>query len=276
MVRVGVSTDHLLLATCLWKIVHILLNQVGISGCSHPIRNRLLHLRHRPQFNRIDLGQSCCWYGCCWCLFWRSSDHLANRSSAPATCVPRYYWWYVWYCVCCWTSVSIPRVDTLRHFTDWLCSMGGAFTDRVSWRWCFYINLPFGAVTAIFIIVFFHLPNKENPIFSFTLWEQLKMMDLEGTGLFIPGIICLLLALQWGGTTYAWDNGRIIALFILFGILMIGFIAVQIWKQDRATVPPRIFKNRNVWGCAMFIGFMGANFMVMTYYVCFDMLAYLK
>jgi len=97
-------------------------------------------------------------------------------------------------------------------------------------------------------------------------------MDLEGTGLFIPGIICLLLALQWGGTTYAWASGRIIALFILFGILMIGFIAVQIWKQDRATVPPRIFKNRNVWGCAMFIGFMGATFMVMTYYVCLDRL----
>lgn len=145
--------------------------------------------------------------------------------------------------------------------------MGGAFTDKVTWRWCFYINLPFGAVTGLFIIFFFQPPGGKTKAAASTWKEQIKLLDLEGTFFFIPGVICLLLALQWGGTKYAWSDGRIIALFVLFGVLIIGFVAIQIWKQELATVPPRIFKNRNIWGCAIFAAFLGASFFVMVYYV---------
>lgn len=145
--------------------------------------------------------------------------------------------------------------------------MGGAFTDKVTWRWCFYINLPFGAITGLFIIFFFQPPGGKTKASTLTWKEQIKLLDLEGTFFFIPGVISLLLALQWGGTKYAWGNGRIIALFVLFGVLIIGFVAVQIWKQEMATVPPRVFKNRNIWGCALFAAFQGAAFFVMVYYV---------
>lgn len=143
--------------------------------------------------------------------------------------------------------------------------LGGVFTDKVTWRWCFFINLPIGAITIIVISIFFPVPKRKKNTESFQ--ERFWQLDPFGTAVFMPAIICLLLALQWGGTEYAWDNWRIILLFVLFGVLIAVFLFDQYKQGDRATVPPRIFFKRSVWASGSFSFCVGSAFMGAVFYL---------
>ncbi|KAL6243104.1 hypothetical protein RBB50_010204 [Rhinocladiella similis] len=146
--------------------------------------------------------------------------------------------------------------------------LGGALTDRVTWRWCFYINLPIGGIAIA--AVFFFFTNPERTHTSLTFKEKVAQIDLLGAFFLICAIVCLLLALQWGGTTYPWSNSKVWGCLLGFGLLISLFTGIQIWKGDLATLPPRVMlRQRTVFICAFFSAFLAMGLYTHVYYLPF-------
>lgn len=144
--------------------------------------------------------------------------------------------------------------------------IGGALIDAFTWRACFGINIPIGVV-AIVIAALWMKDTYSNPDLELPLHEKLKRLDPFGTILVLPTIVCLLVALLWGGTKYAWKDWRIILLFVLFACLALGFGYIQYRQQDNATVPPRIVKNRTVLASALYLCCVNGLLAVTEYYI---------
>ncbi|GAO13565.1 uncharacterized protein UV8b_05838 [Ustilaginoidea virens] len=143
--------------------------------------------------------------------------------------------------------------------------IGGAFTERATWRWCFYMNLPIGAVAFALLYLFMHpaSPKVERA----TAMQQITRLDPLGTFFFVPSVACLLLALQWGGSTYAWSNWRIILLFVMFGVTAVAFAVVQVRMPETATLPVRILRRRTVLSATFFMLFLAASMILVIYYL---------
>ncbi|KAK3324171.1 putative aflatoxin efflux pump [Cercophora scortea] len=144
--------------------------------------------------------------------------------------------------------------------------IGGGFTSGVTWRWCFYINLPIGAVSLVFMIFFWN-PPKEDPRPAVSFMGHIKRLDPIGMIFFLPGVVCLLLALQWGGSTYAWNEWRTILLLAIFAVATVAFIATQILRPESAMVPPKVITQRSVAFGTSFTFFLAGSMLMMVYYV---------
>jgi hypothetical protein len=127
-------------------------------------------------------------------------------------------------------------------------------------------SLPIGALAVLVIFMFLKIDRVNNPD-NISLSERILKLDLIGASILVPAVICLLLALQWGGSTYPWKSSKIIGLFVGFGLLTIIFIFSQLKLGDKGTLPPRLFKNRNVVLALAFAFFFGSGFFALIFYL---------
>jgi MFS transporter, DHA2 family, glioxin efflux transporter len=144
--------------------------------------------------------------------------------------------------------------------------LGGVFTDKVSWRWCFYINLPIGGVSAAVIILFFVAPAAARPQKA-SLKEKLLQMDLPGTFTIMAAVVCYLLAMQWGGTSKPWSSGSVIGTLVAFGVLVPVFIGIEWYSGNYALLQFRFLKDRTIAAQSAFVIFVSGAFFVLIYYL---------
>ena len=145
--------------------------------------------------------------------------------------------------------------------------LGGLLTDRLSWRWCFFIELPLIAGACIIVLFFLDL-TKGKHVDGQTFTSVLRELDVLGTAIFVPAIASLLLALQWGGNKYEWSSWRVILLLCIFAALLGVFVWHQSRLGERATVPSRVLRQRNVLFGFVFSCCNNGSLSVIEYYVC--------
>ncbi|MEV6401634.1 MDR family MFS transporter [Streptomyces bobili] len=137
--------------------------------------------------------------------------------------------------------------------------LGGLFTDHLSWRWAFYVNVP------IAIVVVFAAARTIPVVKS----AARPVIDYLGIALVAVGASALILATSWGGNEYAWGSGVIIGLFA-GGLLALGGFC---WVETRAQqpmLPMRLFRSHVFTVCSILsfiVGFamLGALTYLPTY-----------
>ncbi|PVH98325.1 MFS general substrate transporter, partial [Periconia macrospinosa] len=123
--------------------------------------------------------------------------------------------------------------------------VGGSITDnkKLTWRFIFWINLPFGAVGLV--LVWFTLRKPPPAVKGDLPWKQkLRQLDLLGAALLLGATSCLNLALQWGGISYPWSDSKVFGCLIGFGLLLITFLYLQFRGKENSNIPLHIFRSR--------------------------------
>ncbi len=123
-------------------------------------------------------------------------------------------------------------------------AIGGFLTQSLSWRWCFYVNIPVGVAALIVTGSVLNLPFRRIQ----------HRVDYLGAALLVAAVSCILLVTVWAGSTYTWGSSEIVGLIAAAGVLVTLFILRE-QRAEEPVLPLRLFRN-GVFNTTNVIGFL--------------------
>ncbi|KAF2277437.1 MFS general substrate transporter [Westerdykella ornata] len=150
------------------------------------------------------------------------------------------------------TEVVVTDLVPLRQRGKWMAMigsmwsigtvagplLGGGFSQNVSWRWIFWINLPFLGIGSIMITAFLKLNYNAT-----SLLLKLRRVDWFGTVLFLGSITAFLIPITWGGVQYAWDSWRTLVPLLVGAAGLVLFVVHQELWAPEPLIRTAVFKD---------------------------------
>ena len=140
--------------------------------------------------------------------------------------------------------------------------LGGVFTSKVTWRWCFYINLPISGVGMAVLAFVLKLHNPRTP-----MRQGLAAVDWLGSVTVVGATLMVMLGLELGGVTHPWSSPTVVCLLV-FGVVTAGIFVVIEWKvAEFPLVPMHLFQMRSSAASLAVGALQGFVFISGSYYL---------
>lgn len=144
-----------------------------------------------------------------------------------------------------WTQGFIMTLASVAVVAGTLAA--GAFVKFYDqgWRWSYYLNACIYGTTSLLVLVFYHPPPTGLRRQDTRVGKHLSQIDFIGIIIFTGSLAALIIALTWGGTTYAWNSKQVVASLVMGCVGLLAFGLYEAYGTSEGMFDHRLFVNRN-------------------------------